>query len=175
MEKTIIDLPSIQLIGITTRTNNQAESSWDTGKIWPCVRQYFHEQRALKIPHRKKPGTTLCAYTAYDQAYINDDSCDYQGDYTYFIGEEVTSLESCPEGFDSLLIPPQTYVKFTNGPAPMPDVVRKPWLKIWAMTPQELGGIRRFATDFEVYDERAADHEHVVLDILIGIKDSLKV
>lgn len=145
MEKTIIDLPSTQLIGITARTNNKAEISWETGKIWPCVRRYFHEQLALKIPNRKNPGTTFCAYTEYDS-------------------------EACPLGFHPVTIPSQTYIKFTNGPAPMPEVVREPWLKIWAMTPQDLGGIRRFETDFEIYDERAADHQNVVLDVLIGIK-----
>jgi len=53
----------------------------------------------------------------------------------------------------------------------MPDVVREPWYKIWQMTPDELGGTRRYLADFEIYDERAQDHEKLVLDIYIGVKD----
>jgi predicted transcriptional regulator YdeE len=51
----------------------------------------------------------------------------------------------------------------------MPDVVKKPWTQIWAMSPHDLGGKRAFLADFEIYDERANDHQNIVLDIYIGI------
>src|SRR5271156_1210108 len=62
--------------------------------------------------------------------------------YTYFIGEEVDFFDSIPSDLETLIIPAQKYIKFTNGPGSMPDVVRKPWQQIWQMTPEELGGIR---------------------------------
>lgn len=160
MQKIIVTLPEIKLIGISTRTNNADEIAMETGKIVPTLQRYFgglFEQ----IPNRKKPGTTLCVYTHYES--------DHRGDYTYFVGEEVSSFDNLPEGLETLVIPPQRYTKFTAGPGPMPDVVRQPWFKIWNMNEGELGGQRRYIADFEVYDERAAQPQRTVLDIFIGI------
>lgn len=161
MKQTQITLPEKKLIGIQVRTNNQTEIDPMTGKIFPIVRRYFHEQLFDKIPHRKKPGTTFCCYTDYES--------DHNGDYTYFIGEEVDSLDTVPTGYDTLIIPAQSYAKFTTDPAPMPDVVRNAWFSIWKMTDSDLGGKRRYATDFEIYDERASDHQKIVMDLFIGI------
>ena len=38
------------------------------------------------------------------------------------------------------------------------------------MSPRELGGKRKYETDFEIYDERATDHQNIVLDLYIGIQ-----
>ena len=89
---------------------------------------------------------------------------------TSFIGEEVTSLDNLmPAGFQRLLIPKQHYAIFTTKPEPMPDVLVTAWKEIWDKSPEELGGKRRYQTDFEVYDERASDHQNIVLDVYIGI------
>ena len=65
----------------------------------------------------------------------------------------------------------QQYAKFTNLPGPMPSVCIDMWQNIWKMKASELGGERAYIADFEVYDERSVDHNNVVLDIYIGIKD----
>jgi len=70
----------------------------------------------------------------------------------------------------SHIIPVQIYSKFTNGPDVMPNVVREPWQKIWQMNSLDFGGNRNYLSDFEVYDERAIDHQNVILDIYIGVK-----
>lgn len=162
MKKQKLRLPEIKLIGITVRTNNEAEINPLTGKIFGCIQRYFHQALAEKIPHRKKSGTTFCVYTDYES--------DHTGDYTYFIGEEVDLFDDCPSNFVSHTIPKQDYVKFTNGPAPMPKVVREPWFKIWQMNEEDLGGKRLYKADFEIYDERASDHQNIILDIFIGIE-----
>ncbi|MBN1914830.1 MAG: effector binding domain-containing protein [Parachlamydiales bacterium] len=133
------------------------------GNIFPCIQKYFHEALFEKIPHRKEPGTTFCAYTNYET--------DYRGSYTYFIGEEVVSW-ACflPEGLQKLVIPHQQYIKFTTNPAPMPDVVVNAWKEIWEMSSKQLGGKRCYKTDFEIYDKRAVDHQNIVLDLYIGIE-----
>jgi predicted transcriptional regulator YdeE len=161
MQKTTTQLPEIKLVGLKVRTINSAEIDFATGKIFPAVRKYFHENVASLIPNRTKPGTTLCTYTEYES--------DHNGEYSYIIGEQVDSFDNVPEGLATHTIAPQTYTKFTNGPAPMPEAVREPWFKIWAMNDEELGGPRRYHADFEVYDERAADHQSIVLDIYIGL------
>ncbi len=162
MKKEKITLPEIKLVGVKVRTNNSQEFDPLTAKIAPCVQRYFQQQIGEKIPHRKNPGTTFCAYSDYES--------DYTGEYTFYVGEEVTSFEDLPEGLETHIIPPQTYVKFTTEPGPMPAVVIKAWQEIWGMSPADLGGQRRYATDFEGYDERAKDPQNVVLDIYIGLK-----
>ena len=156
MKKEIINQNKILLVGMQVRTNNAQEYKKLDGKIFPLVQRYFHEGLSEKIPCRKNPGTTFCAYTDYET--------DYTGDYTYFIGEEVTEFDDpLPEGFDILTVPAQAYAKFTTKPAPMPEVLTDAWQKIWNMLPEELGGTRRYHTDFEIYDERAADHQNIVM------------
>lgn len=164
MQKTIVQLPEKKLIGILTRTNNKHlfDSDPTTNKIAETVQKYFHGSLSEKIPNRKNAGTTLCVYTNYES--------DVDGDYTYFIGEEVASLDKITEDFESLIIPAQRYVKFTNQPGPMPTVCIDMWKNIWKMNAAELGGGRAYISDFEVYDERNADHANVTLDIFIGIK-----
>lgn len=158
-----ITKPEIKLVGICVRTTNAQEADKMEGKIWPCVRRYFHEGLAEKIPHRKNPGTTFCAYTDYES--------DHTGAYTYLIGEEVSSFnDPLPEGFHKITIPEQTYAKFTSQPAPMPDVIINVWKHVWGLSEQQLGGKRTYSTDFEIYDERAADHQKIVFDLCIGIK-----
>ena len=162
MQKIKTDLPEIKLVGITTRTNNAAEINPVTSKIGPTVQKYFHNELAEKITGRKKPGTTYCSYTEYEN--------DFTGDYTYFIGEEVASFDNLPDGFSKLIIPTQQYAKFTSDPGAMPNVVISLWQKIWQMSPEELGSTRNYVADFELYDERAVDHQNMVLDVYVGIK-----
>lgn len=162
MNQTTMTRPEIKLVGIKARTCNKNEQNWQEGKIFPCVQRYFQEGLAERIPHRQAPGTTLCVYTEYES--------DVNGNYTYFIGEEVESFENVPEEFSTHTIPAQIYTKFTTQPGAMPSVLKNAWDHIWTMTPKELGADRAYIADFEVYDERAADHNNIVLDIYIGLK-----
>jgi predicted transcriptional regulator YdeE len=163
MKKTIAQLPEIKLVGITARTNNASEMNPTTSKIGLTAQTYFHGGLAEKIAHRKNPGTTYCIYTNYES--------DFTGDYTYFIGEEVTSFKDAGSEFETLSIPSQNYAKFTNGPEKMPDVCISAWQQIWAMSPSDLGEVRNYIADFEVYDERSRDLQNVTLDIYIGIRN----
>jgi predicted transcriptional regulator YdeE len=164
MHKTITQLPEIKLVGITTRTNSKELFTADpsVNPVAATVQKYFYQGLPAKIHHRKNPGTTLCVYTNYES--------DFTGDYTYFIGEEVTSFDQLGEGFETLIIPAQTYAKFTSEPGPMPAVCIDMWQNIWKMNDAQLGGKRAYIADFELYDQRSTDHNNVVLDIYIGIE-----
>ncbi len=162
MQKRTTTLPEIKLIGITTRTNLTSEMNLATAKIGATVQKYFHGGLSEKIKNRKKADVTYCVYTDYES--------DFTGDYTYFIGEEVDSFDDLPEGFETLVIPIQNYAKFTTESGPMPAVCIGAWQKIWTMTSAEFGNERAYIADFEVYDERALDHQNVVLDIYIGLR-----
>ena len=162
MQKIMIQQPEFILVGITVRTNNMNEANPSTAKISPTVQKYFHNALANTISNRKTPGNTYCVYTDYES--------DASGEYTYFIGEAVTDISNMTDGLTQLIIPAQTYAKFTNGPAPMPEVCINAWHDIWNMTSSDLGGQRSYIADFELYDERARDHQRVELDIYIGIQ-----
>lgn len=161
MQKKLVKRIEMKLVGIKVRTNNKNELDPNKGKIFPLVQKYFHQNLGIQIPHRLHPGTTLCAYTEYES--------DHTGEYTYYIGEEVSSFDNTGDHFETLVIPEQTYAVFTNGPGSMPDVLRKPWEEIWKMSPKDFGGKRNYRVDFELYDERASDHQNLILDIYIGI------
>ncbi len=165
MQKTLVEMPEILLAGICVRTSYKQELNKMEEKIFPCVQRYFHNALFEKIPKRKKPGVTFCAYTEYES--------DYTGAYTYFIGEEVHAFDSAlPEEFKELSIPAGSYAKFTTPPGPMPDVVVNAWQAIWEMSEEEMGGKRRYQTDYEIYDERASDHQKIILDLVIGLETS---
>ncbi|MBP6103817.1 MAG: AraC family transcriptional regulator [Gammaproteobacteria bacterium] len=157
-------LPTIKVVGIKTRTNTASEMNPATSKIGETVQKYFQNALSEKMIYRKKPGTTYCCYTDYES--------DLSGDYTFFMGEEVSSFDDLPEGFSTLTIPAQQYTTFTSNPGPMPDVCINLWQKIWTIPPETLGGTRSYETDFELYDERAKDPKNTVLDIYIGMKTS---
>lgn len=161
MQKIIASLPGFTLIGISARTNNQAELT-ENGKISPSLQRYFGKKLFEEIPSRKKPGTTFCVYTHYES--------DHTGNYTYFVGEEVSTSDAIPKGMELLVIPAQRYIKFTNGPGPMPAVVQDPWFKIWQMNSEDFGSKRRYIADFEVYDARAANPLRTVVDIYVGVE-----
>ncbi|MFY9589294.1 GyrI-like domain-containing protein [Rickettsia endosymbiont of Halotydeus destructor] len=161
MKKYFVELKEIKLVGIKVRTNNDKEFNTQTAKIGTCIQKFF-SQDLVQIPDRKKPGVTFCAYTEYES--------DHTGGYTFFIAEEVNSINEIPLNMHSLIIPPQKYIKFTTEPGVMPGVVIDGWQKIWKMNPEQLGGDRNYKTDFEFYDHRAAESKNAVVDIFIGIK-----
>lgn len=165
MQKVMTARSEIKLVGITTRTNNAHlfESDPATNKVAATVKKYFHGGLAEKIDARLNPGTTFCVYTNYES--------DVNGDYTYFIGEEVSSFDGVDQGFETLTIPGQNYAKFTNQPGPMPAVCIDMWQSIWQMSDAELGGERAYTADFEVYDQRSVDHNNVTLDIYMSVKN----
>ena len=167
MEKSKTELKEIKLVGIKARTSNAREMNPDTALIGANINRYFSNNLGQKIIGRVKPGVTYCVYADYE--------ADENGEYTYFVGEEVSSFDDVDPIFDTHIIPKQTYVKFNVGPGGMPEICINAWQEIWKMTPETLGGKRNYIADFEIYDERAADYTNTALDIYLGIdKDSGK-
>ncbi|HJD62056.1 MAG TPA: effector binding domain-containing protein [Rickettsia endosymbiont of Degeeriella rufa] len=75
--------------------------------------------------------------------YTNYDS-DENGEYTSFLGEEVTTFENVSQGFEELTIPLQNYAKCTSDSRQIPAVVIDMWQKIWQMDDTALGGKRAY-------------------------------
>ncbi|AWN75721.1 TPA: GyrI-like domain-containing protein [Legionella anisa] len=162
MKKELINKQEIKLIGLTARTNNKNEMNPQTSKIGELAGRFWSQNIANQIPHRENPGVTLSVYAEYES--------NEHGDYTYFIGEEVSSFENMPAGLQRLTIPASKYQRFTTSSGTMPEVVINAWQQIWKMTSDDFEGERAYFADFEVYDQRAVDPAHTILDIYIGIK-----
>lgn len=162
MKKELANKSEIKLVGLTARTNNKNEMNPQTSKIGELAGRFWSQDIANQIPNRKNPGVTLSIYTEYDS--------NEHGDYTYFIGEEVSSFEDVPSELQKLTIPAAKYQKFTTPSGKMPEVVISAWQKIWVMSSDDFGGDRAYVADFEVYDQRAINPANASLDIYIGIK-----
>jgi len=164
MHKETLQANEIKLIGLKTRTSNNNESYTANEKIFDLVmNQYYGQASGDKIPNRQNPGIVFAAYTEYET--------DYNGEYTYFIGEEVTSLDTVPEGFSTLVVPCGNYTKFTTDSGPMPQIIIEAWSQIWQMTANDFGGTRSYKTDFEVYNQTNHDLDtgKTIAEIYIGI------
>ncbi len=162
MKKETVIKPEIKLIGLSVVTNNANEQNPQTAKIGSLVNDYFELAAATKIANRKHPGITYSVYTQYQS--------DEHGDYTYLIGEEVSSFADMPAEFQAITVPSSQYQRFTTHPGKMPSVVIEAWQAIWTMSAKELGGNRRYLADFEVYDQRASDPSNAVVDIYLGVE-----
>lgn len=162
MKKSFVNKPSMKLVGLATRTRNQDEMNPATAKIGPLIADYFSHGVANTMLHRVNPGITFSVYTDYES--------DHQGEYTYFVGEEVSSFDDIPDGLRFITIPASDYQCFTTSAGQMPAIVIEAWQHIWQMDAQALGGERTYIADFEVYDERAIDPNHAEVDIYIGVK-----
>ena len=164
MNKTITTLSEIKLVGITARTSNALEMNNNTAQIGNTMQKFFGSGMQAQILARKNPGRVFAAYTQYET--------DEHGEYTYFLGEEVSDFNNVPHGFQTLTIPAHTYTKFTSNSGKMPNVCIDMWQNIWNMNSADFGGQRAYIADFEIYDERSIDPQNAVLDIYIGIKQA---
>jgi predicted transcriptional regulator YdeE len=151
---------SFYVAGYSARTNNAAEASGH-GKIGPLWQRWFAENLGAKIPNRVD--NVFSVYSGY--------AGDEKGDYTYTLGARVSSIDNLPEGITFKKIVAGRYAVFTTEKGPAMQVVPAAWQKIWATPASQLGGKRAFATDFEVYDQRAADPQNAQVSIYIGLAE----
>jgi predicted transcriptional regulator YdeE len=152
--------PGFYVAGLTARTNNAHEMS-GKGKIGNVWQDFLRPNLVVKIPN--KIGVDLIAvYTDYET--------DHTGHYTYLLGLPVISSESLPANLTCKHIPPGRYAIFSSARGPVKQVVPELWQRIWSMSPDELGGERAFRTDYEIYDQRAADPENAQIDVYVGLR-----
>jgi predicted transcriptional regulator YdeE len=146
---------SQQVIGIAARTSNAKEMTKDG--IIPKQWDRFEKENLLaRIPN--KVGSAIVAlYTDYES--------DKDGAYTFVIGARVTSVSTIPEGMVARKIPAGRYAVFTSDRGPAARVVYETWKRIWA-APLD----RAYRTDFELYDDRAADPQNTQIDVYVGVR-----
>lgn len=131
-------LPQITLWGIAITTNNATEFTAN-GKIAPTMQNFF--SNVLGSFNSCKPNNVYAVYTNYES--------DKNGNYTYFIGQEVDKNNTnLPANLQSLTINPQNYSVFNNN-GQLPEAVISLWQNIWGNA--ELEKQRKYTADFEMY------------------------
>jgi predicted transcriptional regulator YdeE len=161
MPAKIVEHPAFDVIGIEARTNNAREMSGQ-GVIGTMWGRLMSEGILGKIPNRV--GDTIYAlYTGY--------ASDRNGDYDFVIGARVKDSASIPAGMVAKQVPAGTYAVVTSDKGPGFEVVPAVWQQVWKMEDQsQLGGVRAYGTDFEVYDERAQNPQDAQVDLYIGLR-----
>jgi predicted transcriptional regulator YdeE len=156
----IIQEESFYVAGYEIRTNNAKEMSGqgEIGKLWQKVMQ---ENLAVQIPDRAD-SALIVVYSGY--------ASDEKGDFNYLLGARVSSIDHLRAGMTYKKLVPGPYAVFITDQGPLVDVLQAEWRKIWAMSPEQLGGQRAFLTDYEVYDQRSADQSHAQIEIHVGLK-----
>jgi predicted transcriptional regulator YdeE len=145
----------VQVIGIEARTSNAKEMTAEgvIGNLWARLNR---EGLLTRIPN-KADSAVVALYTDYES--------DKEGAYTFVLGARVSSTESVPEGMVARKIPPGRYAVFTSERGPAQNVVFETWKRIWT-APLD----RAYKTDFEIYDERAADQGNMQMSIYVGVR-----
>jgi predicted transcriptional regulator YdeE len=147
------------VIGIEARTSNAREATRDS-----VIPKQWKEMRSgllSKIPNRID-SSIIALYTDYES--------DQNGPYTYVLGAKVSSADKVPEGMVARRVPAGKYGVFTSDRGPVAEVVLNAWKRIWSWSHSNPEIRRNYKTDFEVYDERAADAANAQVEIHVGIK-----
>ena len=160
MTETILTRPATKLVGIQCRTNNKTEMSAQ-GKIPQLWQNFYKTVNPQLIKNIAHPERVLAIYKDYE--------IDHTGDYTLFIGFEVSDFETTQDHLIQCEISEQKYIQFTSRKGKFPDVVIELWQKIWSLQKPQLGAERAYKADIEVYDSRAQDPMNAQIDILISI------
>ncbi len=151
---TTTKLNDFHVIGLSVRTRNKDQHiTNDIHNLWDT---FMKEQIVQKIPN-KSDETMYGIYTDYENGP--------DGDYTAIVGCKVNNLTNIPEGMIGITIKNGNYSKFTAKGDVTKDAIPNAWADIWKTNLQ-----RTFATDFEVYDQRAIDPTNAEVDIFVGVQ-----
>jgi predicted transcriptional regulator YdeE len=148
------------VVGMATRTQNSIESTENSriAKIW---NDFLSQNLAAKIPDKR--GVDLIAvYSDYES--------DHTGHYGYLLGLPVASSLRLTPNLAVKHVLAGLYKVVTSKRGLVTEVVPEVWRRIWSMSPEELGGTRAYLTDYEVYDQRAADPENSQIDVYVGLR-----
>jgi len=161
MPPPIIQEKEFSLVGIEARTNNAKESTGN-GVIPKQWSKFFAEGILSKIPNKIDP-TIYAVYTDY--------ASDRNGDYTFLIGAKISALAGIPAGMVVKKVPAGRYAVITSVVGPVQSVVPQAWQQIWGLEDRsQLGGVRSYKADFEVYDQRSRNPQSSQVDVYIGIR-----
>jgi predicted transcriptional regulator YdeE len=160
MNPQIANESGFSVIGIEARTSNAKEMT-PAGVIGKQWARFMKENLSTQIPN-KSDSAILAVYTDY--------ASDKDGEYTFILGARVTSPTQVPKGMIARKVQPGRYAIFTSEKGLVAKVVSETWQRIWSIPKSAPGGNRAYRTDYEVYDERAANPENAQVEVHIGVK-----
>jgi predicted transcriptional regulator YdeE len=151
---------AFSVAGIEVRTSNAKEASGDglIGKQW---QKFFQEGMLEKIPN-KVDGNIYAVYSDY--------ASDKNGEYSLTIGARVPDGSPVPPGLVLETVTAGNYTVVTSEKGPVAKVVVAAWQRVWAMEDKRELAPRAYKTDYELYDQRAADPQNSQADLYIGMK-----
>jgi predicted transcriptional regulator YdeE len=146
-------IQTFHVIGISVRTTNEnGQAAIDIPALW---NQFMMEGISEKIPN-KVDDSLYCIYTDYE--------LDHTKPYTTILGCKVENVNTIPNGMIGKTLPEATYKKHIAKGNILQGMVFNEWTKIWNSDIQ-----RTFTSDFEIYDERAANPEKAEVAIFIAV------
>lgn len=151
---------SFYVAGYAVRTNNADEMSGH-GKIGELWRRFDQLKISTKIP-RSIDENLIVVYSDY--------SSDEKGEFTYLLGQRVSSVHDLPAELSYREVVSGEYAVSTTRVGPLIEVLQDEWKWIWKCRPDEIGGRRAFITDYEVHDQRSKDPLRAQIEIHIGLK-----
>jgi predicted transcriptional regulator YdeE len=161
MEPRIVELQEFSVIGIQVRTNNAREMTGG-GAIPKQWASFFKGAIADKIPN-KVDSTIYAVYTNY--------ASDHNGDYDFIIGIKVSRVSDVPPGMVAKTVPKGKYAVVASARGPVSQVVPQAWREVYSLDDgKELGGVRAYMADFELYDQRSQNPQDSQVDLYIGLK-----
>ncbi len=151
---TVIEKPSMWLVGIECRTSNAPEAApQDIPQHWG---RFYGEGIINQIPN-KASDVVIGLY------------CDYEGDYTkpysLVIGCPVSSIDVIPKGMVAKTISAGSYAAF-RAVGEHPKSLIETWGRIWQQTNFE----RTYTTDYEIYGDKFVSGSPQEVEIMIAIK-----
>jgi predicted transcriptional regulator YdeE len=160
MSPKVIEEAGFTVIGISARTSNAREMT--DGAVIPKQWARFMQENLLAQIPNKTDSSIVVVYSNY--------ASDRDGEYSYLIGARTSSTDEPPAGMVARRIGSGRYAIFTSDKGPVAKVVPDLWRKIWAVPKSAPGGDRAYRTDYEVYDERAADPHNAQVDVHVGVR-----
>jgi len=107
--------------------------------------------------------TIYAVYTNY--------ASDYNGEYDFIIGMKVSSASEVPPGMVVKKIPNGRFAIITSSNGPVEQVVPQAWQRVYSLDEhKQLGGVRAYKADFEVYGQRSQNPQNAQVDLYIGLK-----
>ncbi len=139
-------------IGLPLRTHNTRCAT----EMPAHKEKFFREDTVAKIPN-KVNGDILAVYT--------DDENDCNGEYSWMLGCEVSSLDDVPTGLVGKVLPVTTYAVFTTK-GKFPDGLIEAWQTIWKTNLS-----RAYTTDFELYQADFNPQTNPTVTVYIALTD----
>ncbi|HZZ40225.1 MAG TPA: GyrI-like domain-containing protein [Acidobacteriaceae bacterium] len=150
---------SFIVAGLTVRTTNEKEAGGqgEIPQLWQSVMQ---GDKLSQVPNRVSDDLVV-VYSDY--------ASDHSGQYNYTLGVRVSSADKVPDGFVVQKIQAGRYAAIQSDQGPPQEVIPALWQKINQLSPQQLGGVRAYQSDFETYPN-VTDWGNIQMTVHIGLK-----